>query len=98
MADTARVVRPLVFGLCVAVTVLGLINVYGDNKQVVEMAQNRACAERSQCTARMTQMSRNPIGTSFTFQVDVKPQTTVDVDCKRSAYLLGEWSCERASP
>jgi hypothetical protein len=96
--DKARIVRPVVFGLCVAVTVLGLINVYGDNREVVDMAQQSACAERSQCTARMTRMSRNPIGTSFTFQVDVKPQTTVDVDCNRSAYLLGDWSCKRDGP
>jgi hypothetical protein len=98
MAESSRFTRPLVLGLCIGVTVLGLINVYGDNVEIVAMAEKVACAERSQCTARMTRMSRNPIGTSFTYQVDVKPQTTVDVECKRTAYLLGDWSCKRASP
>ena len=98
MAETSRIVRPIVAVLCIGISVLGLINVYGDNKDVLAMAEKVACAERSQCTGRMTRLSRTPIGQSFTFQVDVKPQTTVDVDCNRSAYLLGAWSCERASP
>jgi hypothetical protein len=98
MAEASRIVRPVIAAVCIGVTVLGLINVYGDNREVVAMAEKVACAERSQCTARMTRMSRNPIGTSFTYQVDVKPQTTVDVDCNRSAYLVGEWACQRASP
>ena len=98
MAEASRIVRPVIAVLCIGVTTLGLINVYGDNREVVAMAEKVACAERSQCTGRMTRMSRTPIGTSFTYQVDVKPQTTVDVDCNRSAYLLGEWACRRASP
>jgi hypothetical protein len=98
MAETGRIVRPLVLALCIGVTVLGLINVYGDNAQVVAMAEKTACGDRAQCTGRMTRMSRTPIGNSFTFQVDVKPPATVDVDCNRSAYLLGDWSCKKAGP
>jgi hypothetical protein len=98
MAEAGRIARPVILLLCIGVSTLGLINVYGDNKDVVAMAEKIACAERPQCTARMTRMSRTPIGQSFTFQVDVKPVATVDVDCNRSAYLLGAWSCQRASP
>ena len=95
MSEKGRIVRPLVAVLCIGITVLGLINVYGDNAPIVAMAEKVACAERTQCTARMTKMSRTPIGTSLSFQVDVKPQTVVDVDCNRSYYLLNEWACKR---
>lgn len=95
MADTSRIVRPLVAALCIGVTALGLYNVYGDNTEVLAQAEKVACEGRDSCTGRMTRMSRTPIGQSFTFQTDVKPPTLVDVDCNRSAYLVGEWSCRR---
>ena len=98
MAEASRIVRPLVAILCIGVTALGLINVYGDNTEVLAQAERLACEGRQQCTGRMTRMSRTPIGQSFTFQTDVKPPTLVEVDCNRSAYLFGEWSCKKGGP
>jgi hypothetical protein len=93
MADTSRIVRPIVFVICIGATALGLNNVFGDNREVVSQAEKVACGDKQGCIARMTRGSRSPIGQSFSFQTDVKKQEVVDVDCRRSAYLLGEWSC-----
>jgi len=100
MAEVRNLARPVVFALCVGVTIAGLINVYADNSEVVAMAQTAACGAPS-CAYQMTRMSRNPISQSFTFQVSIKErknineQTTVDVDCQRSYFLVGEYACER---
>ncbi len=98
MAEASRIVKPAVAVVLIGASVLGLINVYGDKQLVVALGEKAACADRANCMARMTQMSRTPIGTSFTFQIDAKPVTTVDVDCNKSAYLFGEWKCVRTTP
>ncbi len=98
MAEASRIVKPVVAVVLIGASVLGLINVYGDKELVVGLGEKAACAERPQCTGRMTQMSRTPIGTSLQFQVDAKPVTTVDVDCNKSFYLFGEWKCVKTTP
>jgi|SRR5688500_13391021 hypothetical protein len=98
--EARSITRPLVFALCAGVTIFGLINVYADNSEVVAKAQAAACGAPG-CAFQMTRMSRNPISQSFTFQVSIKErknineQTTVDVDCQRAYFLVGEYACVR---
>jgi hypothetical protein len=93
MADAKSIARAILPIVLFGATALGLYNVFSDNSEVRAKAEAAACGKPG-CTVRMTRMSRNPIGQSFTFQVDDK-QGTADVDCKLSLFLLGDWSCAR---
>jgi len=98
MSESNRLVRGVVAALCVGVTVAGLINVYGDNSEVVAKAQSVACGSPN-CAIRVTRMERNPFTQSFTFQTKLEQQAgagqTVDVSCQRAYFLLGEYSCSK---
>ena len=94
MADSKRIIRPLISLLIIAATALGLVNVYADNAAVIQLAEQTACGDRN-CAVTMTHQERNPFTQSFTFQTDLKTQTTAEVSCHRSLYLLGEYSCQR---
>src|SRR5262245_34174635 len=91
--EAGKIIRPVVFVLCIGVTVLGFINVYGNNATAKSEAEFAACG-RHNCAIKMTQNSRNPIGQSFEFQID-HSQNTATVDCSRAFLLLGDWKCER---
>jgi hypothetical protein len=96
-----NILRPVVAILCIGVTVAGLNNVYGDNAGVLVKAETAACG-KPHCSVQMTRMSRNPIAQNFTFQVKTPAQggtargSTVDVDCQRSWWLVGDYSCAPA--
>lgn len=81
-------VRPLLSVLLLTLTVLGLLNVYGDNADVVRQAEGIAC---SGCSPHMVQMGRSPISQTFAFQTE--GSTVVRVTCKRALVLLGEYAC-----
>ena len=85
MANGRRIVRPIISATLIAVTSLGLLNVFEDNT---------ACGG-STCAVKMTRMARNPLFQNFTFQTSVKHQTTVDVQCRREFYLAGAYQCEK---
>lgn len=72
----------------IVLSVLGLMNVYSDNSEVVAMAGRVACAS---CQPRLVQAGRSPIAQTLTFQTG--PQNLVVIECKRSLYFLGEYSC-----
>jgi hypothetical protein len=93
VADAKKVIRPIVLVLCVGVTTLGLINVYGDNTEVKSLAEHTACGKRS-CTAKMTYLSRTPIGQTWEFQID-HATVPAKVECQKKFFLVGDWSCER---
>ena len=95
MAEASKIVRPIVIVLCIGTTVLGFINVYGNNTEVKAQAEFAACG-RHDCAVRMTSLARNPIGQTFEFQTDDR-QNTATVECKRSFLLIGDWSCQRVS-
>jgi hypothetical protein len=105
MAEGRSIARPIIAIVCIGVTVFGLINVYGDNADVVAQAESVACGAPS-CSVQMTRMSRSPITQSFTFQINPKQQassmvagsSTTDVECTREYFLLGEYQCKRARP
>jgi hypothetical protein len=100
MAEGRNYVRPVITLLLIGVTITGFINVFSDNSEVIAKAQTAACGTPT-CAYQMTRQARNPIMQSFTFQTvlterrNINQQMAVDVDCHRSLYLVGEYSCER---
>lgn len=93
MAEGKSIARALIPIVLLVATGIGLYNVFSDNSEVRAKAEVAACA-KPRCSVRMTRESRNPIGQSFTFQVDDR-QGTAEVDCRLSLLLVGEWRCER---
>ena len=80
-----------VFVLCIVISVLGMINVFADNADVIRMASEVACGDQGkECRAQMTRMERTPF--SQTFEI-VTPKRTVDVRCRRAAIFLGDYAC-----
>ena len=73
---------------------LGLYNVYSDNSDVVARAESVACGKQN-CSVQMTRQERNPFAQTFAFQTSVRDQSTVEVRCVRSMFLLGEYDCQK---
>ena len=94
MADGRRAIRPFISVLLIAVTALGLMNVFEDNTEVIAQAQTVACGG-STCAVKMTRMERNPLFQTFTFQTSIKKQTTATVQCHRQYYLVGPYVCDK---
>lgn len=92
------IVRSMTSVLLLGGTGLGLYNVYFDNTELKAQAQRVACGERP-CSARITRESRSPLSQNFSYETALKEKgkaqrnATVDVECKRAYYLLGEYSC-----
>jgi Tfp pilus assembly protein PilV len=94
VAAAKTLLRPIISVVLIGATLLGLINVYGDNRDVVQQAERVACGSE-QCSTNMTRMERNPISQNFTFQTHPKGQraAAVDVTCQRTAWLFGDYVC-----
>ena len=83
----------LFFAVCIAFAAGAVINVMGDNAEVLQAALRIACGDGpSPCGAQMTRMERTPF--SQTFDVATKKGTIV-VTCKRALVLFGEYTCTR---
>jgi hypothetical protein len=87
--------KTIVMVVCLGATIAGLINTYGDNAEVIQLAERVACG-KPDCAVTITRQSRGAFGQSFTFQTSSKTQSVVDVDCKRSLLLVGEYACQKA--
>ncbi len=94
MADGRRAIRPIISIVLIAVTALGLMNVFEDNATVIAEAQTVACGGTT-CAVKMTRMERNPLFQTFTFQTSIQKQTTATVKCHRQFYLVGPYECEK---
>jgi hypothetical protein len=94
VAAAKTLLRPIISVLLLGATALGLINVYGDNRDVIRQAEGVACGSEP-CSVNMTRMERNPIGQDFTFQTQQKGRRSaaIDVTCQRTAWLLGDYVC-----
>lgn len=84
--------------LCLGLTALGLANTYGDNAEVVKLAQKQACGAEG-CSFETLRQERSPFSQSFTFQVRITEKgkqrgATADVKCARSYVLVGAYGCE----
>ena len=75
-------------------TGLGLYNVYGDPSDVERRAGLAGCGGQ-QCPFNINQASRNPLFHSYMLSVQPagRPGRSVDVECSRAYYLLGEYAC-----
>lgn len=97
MSNVKQFTRPIVTILLLAVTALGLINVYGDSSDVVALAQKVAC-HGNPCPTRTTRIERTPFGHEYDLAATLptgKQSDTVSVtiQCKRAYVLVGEWNC-----
>jgi hypothetical protein len=97
MAEGGAGVRMVVMGLCLGATALGLANTYGDNAEVVKLAETAACGAPG-CSLVVTRQARSPLSQAVTFQVSVTERgrersATADVTCKRAYVLLGDYAC-----
>ncbi|MGC4066034.1 MAG: hypothetical protein QM784_15565 [Polyangiaceae bacterium] len=96
MAKSTRILRPLLSVVLIGASVLGLINVYGDNSEVLVQAKRVACGGK-ECGTQLTQLERSPIAQTFHLvaQEDKNAHKNVThvVECKREQFLVGEWRC-----
>lgn len=93
MAEGRGPLRAALPVVLLALSALGLYNVFADNSEVRALAQGLAKTPKDP-SPRMTREAKNPIGQSFDFQVDGRGQVTVD--CHRAFYLVGEYACALA--
>ena len=101
MAERSGLTRAVVMAICLGVTVLGLNNVYGDNADVMKLAESTACGS-SGCTFNVLRQERSPFSQKFGFQVRVTEKgrersATADVECKREYVLVGAYGCALTS-
>ncbi|MEP7051181.1 MAG: hypothetical protein ABJB12_12555 [Pseudomonadota bacterium] len=88
--------------LCLIGTVLGLNNTYGDDTELKALAERAACG-KAQCSLRMLHENRSAFKTAFSYQTKLLEKgnadrsASVDVECERALYLLGEYRCSVVS-
>ena len=97
MSKVKQFTRPLLTVFLLAITALGLINVYGDASDVVALAQKVACRGNS-CPTRTTRIERTPFAHEYDLAATIqngKQSDTVSVTirCARAYILAGEWNC-----
>jgi hypothetical protein len=85
-----RVVIPIVL---VSLTVLGLLNTYGDSADVEKLAADAACGGKP-CPVEMREFTRSPFSHEYVYQVG-KSAERVPVKCARSYIFLGDYHCEK---
>ena len=77
---------------CLALVVGGLGNVYGDSREVDQLATLAACRDQGpRCNVQRTWLYRTPIAHTYEF-VTVK-RTAVTVTCQRAFYVIGDHGC-----
>ena len=98
MSSRARViVRILVFALVIGVTVLGMLNVFGDNSAVKQRATEIVCGKPG-CEAHLVKEQRTPFFHTYGFQASSQSQRLIEIECARKLWLVGEYQCENVSP
>lgn len=91
-------IRPLFAIVCLGGTALGLNNTYGDNSELKLLAEKVACGSTS-CSVKTLHESRSPLKQAFGYQTALVEHgksgrsATVDVECTREYFLLGEYRC-----
>jgi hypothetical protein len=98
MSGSRGVLRSVGSVVLLVATALGLYNVYSDDSDVQALAKKVACADRP-CEAKLARQSRSPLSESFTFETELTDKArphrsaSVDVECRRALYLIGEYTC-----
>jgi hypothetical protein len=93
MAEPGVVRRVVIPVVLLGATALGLFNTYADATDVQRLAMETACGGQA-CGAQMMEFNRSPLSHEYVFQVG-RAANGVRVKCARSAYLLGEYHCEK---
>lgn len=89
-------IRILVIVVCLLATIGSLSAIYSDNSELEKQAQQLACPE-DPCI-RMVEMERRPTGQRFVFQISMDPIQSIEVECKRSMVLFGDYTCQVTGP
>jgi hypothetical protein len=80
---------------CIAGSILGVVNVYGDHGAVQKLAEAAACeGAKKPCRAELRQLSKHAIWMDFVLQVR---RRTIAVRCQRAYYLVGDYGCRASS-
>jgi hypothetical protein len=107
VSEAKRFIRPLISITLIGASILGLLNVYADNADVVRQAESVACDSKADCTARLTRVDRSPLSQNFSFALSYEMQggkkatgrpADRSIKCARAFVLLGEYSCGLATP
>lgn len=89
----ARIVRLAFSAFIIAASILGLVNVMGDNSAVLAQARAVACGAGRSC--RQASEARNPFFHTYGFEDEQGHAQSIT--CRRVAYLVGAWTCSNAS-
>jgi hypothetical protein len=84
----SRFARPALSAVLLVLTVLGLVNVYGDHSEVLALAKQVACQG---CDARLVELGKTPF--SHTYHLQTQGARIEVVTCRRAAIVLGAYSC-----
>ena len=101
MSSLKQFVRPLITVLLIVVTILGLLNVYGDADEVVALAQKTAC-RGAPCQTRTTRIERTPFAHEYDMAASIPAgnranTVSTTIRCSRAYVLVGAWSCAEKS-
>lgn len=88
-----RIILPVVL---LSLTVLGLINTYGDATDVARLAAETACGG-AQCAVEMREYKRSPFSHEYIYAVreGKTGSSNVTVECARSAIFVGDYACKK---
>jgi hypothetical protein len=90
---TKKIINAIVLLLCVLIMVASVSNVLLDNTEVLALAQTAACAGKPKCDLYKSSVLRLPVWQTVTF-VSSSGKQIVEVRCRRSAIVFGEYSCQ----
>ena len=92
------IIRPVFAILCLGGTALGLNNTYGDDSELKVLAEKTACGS-ARCSVKTLHEARSAFKAAYGYQTALveKGKTdhsaSVDVECQRAYFLLGEYHC-----
>jgi hypothetical protein len=75
---------------CIVVSIAAMINVFGDNDDVMAKAKELACAPKVACA--LARVDRSPFAQTFDFH---STPGSVTVKCARAAIFFGDYGCEK---
>lgn len=90
MSSTKSYLRLFLAIACIVVSLAAMINVFGDNDEVLAKAKEIACAPKAACD--LARMDRSPFAQTFDFRTT---PGSVTVKCTRGAIFFGEYACEK---
>jgi hypothetical protein len=83
---------------CIVVSLAAMINVFGDNDEVLAKAKDTACpphvsgSNGMRVACDLARMDRSPFAQTFDFRSTPGPVT---VRCTRGAIFFGDYGCEK---